>query len=238
MADLGSNGVVGIRAMKPRDFPAVALTPPASRLLLLHLGDVMYGNTRIPLDTQFMNPVANFTSDNNGTIIRLPALPAGGQTSGQRANSYSASARGKTMHCRRTPLMLPLDSNSSFTTDYNGNALLSYDRQRNKHAITSPTRRFRSESTVIVHSIIPRSDLSVSFCKHRTEPDLPATVPFLVSQWLQLPDESDTVPMTVSPRPITDGFIWGLPFFYGRDVYTVLSGANAGTRAGPFVAFK
>ena len=32
-------------------------------------------------------------------------------------------------------------------------------------------------------------------------------------------------------------FLWGLPFFYGRDVYTALSGVQAGPRKGPYVAF-
>jgi hypothetical protein len=33
------------------------------------------------------------------------------------------------------------------------------------------------------------------------------------------------------------GFLWGLPFFYGRNVYTVLDGARIGSQTGPFVAF-
>jgi hypothetical protein len=31
--------------------------------------------------------------------------------------------------------------------------------------------------------------------------------------------------------------LWGLPFFYGRTVYTVLENAKVGAQAGPFVAF-
>jgi hypothetical protein len=32
-------------------------------------------------------------------------------------------------------------------------------------------------------------------------------------------------------------FLWGLPFFFGRDVFTALNGSRAGTQTGPFVAF-
>jgi len=32
-------------------------------------------------------------------------------------------------------------------------------------------------------------------------------------------------------------FLWGLPFFYGRSVYTVIGNSKIGTRTGPFVAF-
>ena len=32
-------------------------------------------------------------------------------------------------------------------------------------------------------------------------------------------------------------FLWGLPFFYGRNVYTVIGNAKIGKLTGPFVAF-
>jgi hypothetical protein len=32
-------------------------------------------------------------------------------------------------------------------------------------------------------------------------------------------------------------FLWGLPFFYGRDLYTALSNAKVGAQTGPFIAF-
>ncbi|MGF7136183.1 hypothetical protein P3T40_007695 [Paraburkholderia sp. EB58] len=34
-----------------------------------------------------------------------------------------------------------------------------------------------------------------------------------------------------------EGFLWSLPFFYGRNVYTVLNNAKIGSQTGPFVAF-
>ena len=32
-------------------------------------------------------------------------------------------------------------------------------------------------------------------------------------------------------------FLWGLPFFYGRSVYTVIGNSKIGKLTGPFVAF-
>jgi hypothetical protein len=31
-------------------------------------------------------------------------------------------------------------------------------------------------------------------------------------------------------------FLWGLPFFYGRDIYTVIGTAKTGQRSAPCVA--
>ncbi len=39
------------------------------------------------------------------------------------------------------------------------------------------------------------------------------------------------------PGPISTYFLWGLPFFYGRNVYTVMSGAKVGTQTGPYIVF-
>ena len=35
----------------------------------------------------------------------------------------------------------------------------------------------------------------------------------------------------------TDTFDWGLPFFYGRSVYTAIQGAVTSVGTGPYVAF-
>jgi hypothetical protein len=36
---------------------------------------------------------------------------------------------------------------------------------------------------------------------------------------------------------IPHSFAFGLPFFYGRNVYTAIEGRNAGGTVGPFFAF-
>ena len=74
---LGANGVIGIG-------PAYATSraqpkTPCQQPTTIVTSSGSCTGTRVPLDTQVMNPVANFTSDNNGTIISLPALPSGGQ---------------------------------------------------------------------------------------------------------------------------------------------------------------
>nr|WP_243671879.1 DUF3443 family protein [Paraburkholderia kirstenboschensis] len=108
VAQLGANGVVGIGSAV-RDFPLAAqYVLPATYYYCPSTGSCT--STRVPLDTQIMNPVADFTTDNNGTIIRLPALQPGGQASAagelvfgigtQQNNGLPTSAN-----------IIPLDSN-------------------------------------------------------------------------------------------------------------------------------
>ena len=37
--------------------------------------------------------------------------------------------------------------------------------------------------------------------------------------------------------PSAGMFIWGLPFFFGRSVYTAINNVMIGKQTGPFIAF-
>ena len=76
-------------------------------------------NTRVPLDTQVMNPVANFTSDNNGTIIRLPALPADGQARVTGELVFGVGTQQNNALPSKANIV-SLDQNGYFTTTYKG----------------------------------------------------------------------------------------------------------------------
>ena len=43
--------------------------------------------------------------------------------------------------------------------------------------------------------------------------------------------------LVVPPLPFANSFDFGIPFFFGRTVYTAIEGRQAGATAGPFVAF-
>jgi hypothetical protein len=229
IADLGANGVVGIGAM-PRDFPAVALTPLPGAYYYCTSATSCTG-TRVPLDTQVMNPVANFTSDNNGTIIRLPALPAGGQLSATGELIFGVGTRQNNA-LPSNAAVLPLEPDSSFITDYRGSSIRSYvDSGTNVYYFPDST------IPVINGLYVPPTPLSLSASLRASSGGgSPATVPFMVSHGFNL--QANQFGAYDSLAAQYSGFIWGLPFFYGRDVYTVLSGAKVGTQSGPFVAFK
>ena len=40
-----------------------------------------------------------------------------------------------------------------------------------------------------------------------------------------------------APNPDSGSFDWGLPFFFGRNVYTAIAGQNTPGGIGPYVAF-
>jgi Protein of unknown function (DUF3443) len=227
--DLGSNGVLGI-GPAPRDFPAVAQTPlPAAYYYCTSATSCT--NTRVPLDTQVMNPVADFTSDNNGTIIRLPALPAGGQASVTGELVFGVGTQSNNA-LPASPSILPLDNNSGFVANYNGRSLSSW--------LDSGTNVYYFLDSSIPYSgslYTPASTLSLSAqLQASSGAGAPVTIPFQVGNGLSMQSNGYAAYDSIG-SPYSGGFIWGLPFFFGRNVYTVLNGAKAGTRTGPFVAF-
>jgi hypothetical protein len=191
--------------------------------------------TRVPLDTQVMNPVANFTSDNNGTIIRLPALPSGGQASITGELVFGISTQQNNALPSNANI-IPLNGNGFFTTVYKGGAFVqgAIDCGSNTNTFRDGTIPFDQW-----YRYTPSTALSLSAALKSSDGVTgPIAVPFQVA---------DTASLIAGPYAAHDNlgvytssssyFIWGLPFFYGRDVYTALSGSRAGTQTGPFIAF-
>ena len=233
VTDLGANGVVGVGSAV-RDFPLAAQTALSATYYYCPSTGSCKG-TRVPLDTQVMNPVAAFTSDNNGTIIRLPALPAGGQASATGELVFGIG----TQQNNRLPSaahIIPLDSNGFFTTTYKGAVFARGVLDSGSNTNTFQDRAIPFDPW---RRYTPPTPLSLSaLLKPGSGATVPVTVPFQVANTAGLMNgpyaAHDDLPVYTS---LSSYFIWGLPFFFGRDVFTGLNGAQIGAQTGPFVAF-
>lgn len=197
---------------------------------------------------QLPNPVAAFPLDNNGTIITLPAVAKAGVVSltgkitfgiGTQANNVLAATH-----------ILTLTSSAS----YYGPGLLTalFDGQ------TLPVSYLDTGSNVYYFedSTIPtcgQGDLSGFYCP--TSPvDLSPTLTgqngvsvsgdFTLYNPNDLANTVDVAPgLGINPqldpkyKNDSQSFAFGLPFYFGRTVYTAIEGANAGGTIGPYVAF-
>jgi hypothetical protein len=231
---LGANGVVGISPARS-DWPAAAQTA-LSATYYYCTSATSCTNTRVPLDTQVMNPVANFTSDNNGTIIRLPAVPATGKPNvtgelvfgigTQQNNALPSSAN-----------ILALDQNGYLTTTYKGRSYSSaIDSGSTTNMLWDTTIPYAGDDNR-GYLYAPPSTLSLSaILNGAVKNSVPVTVPFsLANGWTLIANQNAAYDSLATP--FSGMFIWGLPFFFGRDVFTALNGSRAGTQTGPFVAF-
>ena len=188
-------------------------------------------STRVPLDTQVMNPVANFTSDNNGTIIRLPALPAGGQASATGELVFGIGTQSNNALPSNANI-LALNQYGYFTTTYKGSSI-SAQSTAAPTRISSRTTRCPIRATGSCRpprSACPRSS------RASTSGSTPVTVPFSLANGVSLLANQYAAYDSLG-SPMYGTFLWGLPFFYGRSVYTALNNSTIGTQTGPFIAF-
>lgn len=229
VAELGANGVLGIGPAR-RDYPAAAQNVlPAGYYYCTSATSCT--NTRVPLDTQVMNPVANFTSDNNGTIIRLPALPSGGQASVTGTLVFGIGTQPNNA-LPSNPNVLALDQYGYFPTTYKGTRYTS--------AIDSGSNANIFIDTTVPYSgawYMPATTLSLSAILSGVDKAAaPVTVPFsLANGWNLLANRYAAYDSLGAPS--AGMFIWGLPFFFGRNVYTAIDNVTIGKQTAPLIAF-
>lgn len=239
------NGIVGIGHFARDDAPAAKAVIPGGYYYCSSANAC--AGTRVPLAKQVMNPVAAFSTNNNGTIIRLPTLQAGGQPSVTGQLVFGVGSQQNNA-LPTNPNILQVDKNGFFTTQYRGRGIMysAIDSGTNGIAFADPTIPTTGDWYT------PASPLTLSATMEATNgTGKPVIMPFPIGNAMTLSANGyaayDNIGMYMPSLSVYDPssaavssvetFLWGLPFFYGRDVYSVLEGATVGAQTGPFVAF-
>ncbi|MBZ5572590.1 MAG: DUF3443 domain-containing protein [Acidobacteriia bacterium] len=236
---LGANGILGV-GPEPNDCgfacdPSAGGVPPEPVYYLCSPSGAC-SPAFVPVDQQVTNPVAFFPVDNNGDIMDLPPVPgtaAGVDGSltfgiGTAANNGLGAAK-----------LFTFDPNSlSFTTVYNG---ISYP---DSFIDSGSNGFFFPDASIALCNggsfYCPPSQLNLS-ATNKGANGTSDIVSFNVDNATNLfnNNPSDVAFGTLAgPNPV-GSFDWGLPFFYGRGVFTAIDGAPAppGVPAGPFWAY-
>ncbi|MGY6122600.1 DUF3443 domain-containing protein (plasmid) [Paraburkholderia strydomiana] len=232
----GINGILGVDSFATDSADAVTTAIPGNYYYCPSQNSCI--STRMQAGKEVKNPVAAFATDNNGTIIRLPAVPAGGQTSvtgqlvfgigTQQNNALPPSAT-----------VLAIDKYGAFTTQYRGKVFT-------RSVIDSGTNAYAFPDDTIATSVdgwyTPATPLNMSATMEATNgTGKPLDMPFSIADTSNLRLSGYYALSNAGVNFAYSGknsmFLWGLPFFYGRDVYTVMGNAKVGNQSGPFVAF-
>ncbi|MGN8138077.1 DUF3443 domain-containing protein [Paraburkholderia sp. 22099] len=229
---LGANGILGIGHGVHDSKDALTTAIPGNYYYCPSANSCV--STRVKAEKQVMNPVAAFSADYNGTIIRLPAVPASGQASVTGELIFGVGTQANNA--------LPADANiftvdtyGFLTTHYQGTAF-------NYSAIDSGTNVYAFADSAIPTTsdfYTPASALDLSATIEASAGSgAPLAVPFQIENALNLGATGNAAFNNVGAS-MSSGrwFLWGLPFFYGRSVYTVIGDSKIGTLTGPFVAF-
>ena len=198
----------------------------------------------VPVTQQVSNPVAAFPVDNNGTIIQLGAIGASGAASvsgvltfgiGTQSNNGLGSATvlaidqldyfGTTFPVGGTTYTSVLDSGSNGLFFLNtaltnlkmctGSGFSSWYCPASPTSLGATLSSLSGAGTTIVFSVANASRVSASAAAF----DMAGPMP------------------NFGPNTTDPSFDWGLPFFFGRAVYTAIEGQSTPAGVGPYFAF-
>ena len=188
------------------------------------------------LQNQVQNPVPSFSKDNNGELIRLPAVGAQG----------ASTASGSLIFGIGTQSNNGLGSAQIYTTNDIGNFTTVFD------GVSYPSSFIDSGSNGLFFldsgaTGLPRctGGATAFYCPSQTvnfnaqnvgQNGTSGTVAFSIANAQQL-FSTDNAAFNDLGGPNPGAFDWGMPFFFGRTVFVAISGAQTPGGPGPYWAY-
>lgn len=232
---LGANGLLGL-GMFQQDcgIPCAQSAIPGTYYFCPSTGCQV---TQAALTRQLQNPVGMFSRDNNGVIIALPSISVTGAFSVSGSMIFGIGTQGN--NGLGNAQVIPVDPGTgTFTTilnvvsysnsfiDSGSNAL--YFANRNIPTCVSNTAFDCPASTLNLSATIQGTGGAarmVNFLVANAETLFAANPSFFAFRNL------------AGTNSHAASFDWGLPFFFGRNVFTAIEGQNTPAGPGPFLAF-
>jgi Protein of unknown function (DUF3443) len=233
LATLGANGILGVGPFAQDCGTSCVQTGAGNPGIYFECASDSCQVAGVPLAQQVQNPVTLFATDNNGVILELPAAPnpvpslSGSMVFG--IGTQSNNGLGNVQ-------VFAIDDNGNFSTTYNGqpypafidsgsNAYFFLDSATTGLPTCGDDPGFYCPSSTTTVSAIPSSG------------SVATSITFSVSNADSLFSNSaaSVLPSLAGPNPGT--FDWGLPFFFGRNVFTAIDGRSTPAGTGPYWAF-
>jgi hypothetical protein len=197
-------------------------------------------STAVARAKQVLHPVSRFAQDNNGVLVQLPALGAGGAPSasgllifgiGTQANNALGSARAFTVD-PDFGLLTVMRGSRSYVDSF-------VDSGSNVYWIPSDINNQACPAGGPVEGFLcPSPPLSLSLTVAGLNGvTAPVQVNVGDARTVLADPNVNAVNNIGAPNSDPDGVVLGLPFFFGRNVFTAIEGASTSAGAGPYVAF-
>jgi hypothetical protein len=232
--DFGANGILGVGVFREDCGPGCTATafsgtyyscPPAGCV-----------STTVNLAQQVQNPVWLFPADNNGVIVELPTIGAAGAASASGSLVFGIGTQSNNSLAMATAL--PVDPGTgNLTTVFDGQTLGESFVDSGSNGLFFP-----DGSTMTCASstdfYCPAATQSLSAMMQSTT-GVARSVGFAVANADSIFSNGALVAFNdlAGPNTTPGSFDWGLPFFFGRDVYIAIEGQNTAAGQGPFIAF-
>jgi len=242
---LGANGLLGVGSFI-RDCPACVTSANNQGFYYSCPTASTCTQANVPLAQQVANPVAMFASDNNGVLIQLPAISSSGQATATGTMFFGIGTQSN--NALGSATVFQLDEYGDFTTVYNGQSYPGSFLDSGSNGIFFLT-------TALTGMPDCGGDNTGFYCPAATTPfttttegttGTSETVAFNAANANTLlsgtnaafnnltGDQPTCFVNTTTTGPCFD---WGLPFFFGRKVFTAIEGQPTPAGPGPYWAY-
>jgi hypothetical protein len=237
VATFGGNGILGIAVFQQDCGGACVNSTSPNMYFSCPSGGSCQPVTR-SLAQQTLNPVAQFSSDSNGTLIKMPSVSSSG--AGTATGSLLFGIGTQSNNVLGSATVYALNNSGNFTTTYNStqytgfldsgsNALFFQDNSITRCSgglLHANSVFYCPSSTLHLNASIQGNggnSTSVSFDVANADNLLIGT--------------NNTAFNNLAGYNSQIDFDWGLPFFYGRSVFTAIEGKTVPGGSAPYVAF-
>lgn len=240
---LGANGILGIGPFA-QDCGTACTTSSLNIGWYYSCTSSSCSITTASIQQQVENPVAAFPTDNNGVVIQLPSVPdATAETSLTGSLIFGIGTQSNNALNGATVFAID-PTTGNITTQYSSNLYPSYiDSGSGAIFFLDPTTTGLPVCTSGSGLYCPSSNVTFSAINIGADGTVGPSFNFTVGNGdTLLANSNDGVanglagPSTSSPGS-NDSFDWGLPFFYGRTVFTAISGTGTPAGPGPYFAY-
>ena len=227
-----ANGILGVGVFA-QDCPACAISGASNPGLYYSCptGSTCAATTE-PVASQVVNPVILFPTDNNGDIVELPSVTSASPT----LTGYLIFGIGtETDNALGSATVYGVDPGTgNFSTTFEG---FTYDDEAFID-LGSPALYFNSSLSECEDVALYCEDPSVALQATAIGANnAQGTVNFSVGDADSLIDSGDDALNGIAGPTGGNIFDWGMPFFFGVNVYTAINGQNTPAGAGPYWAF-
>lgn len=236
VASLGANGILGVSNFVQDCGPACAATGAGNPGLYYSCPAAGCNQIAQALPQQVVHPVSAFATDNNGVIMELPAISSSGAVNTNGSLVFGIGTQPNNGLAGASVLMV--DSIGNITTlfksqsfpksfiDSGSNGLFFLDSTTTGIPVCKDNPFYCPSSTqnlTAVNQGTNGASTSINFSIANADQAFsPSNPNFLFSN-------------LGAPNPGT--FDWGLPFFFGRNVFTAIEGRSTPGGTGPYVAY-
>ncbi len=234
---LGANGILGV-GLAAQDCGSPCPAAAKQYYECPSSGCQPTGNET--LAQQVVNPVALFASDDNGVIVELPTVSSGGEATASGSLVFGIGTQSNNGLGGATVYDVP---NFGFTTTYKGQ---SYP---GSFIDSGSNGYFFLDSSLTGLTNCPSNSVAPGFyCSNQNftatnqgSNTASGSVSFSIGDAVTLFANPSNSALGTLGGPSGNSaplyFDWGLPFFFGRNVFVAIDGATTPSGAGPYWAY-